>query len=379
MIPTSLLDTRASNAPILSVYLNDNGLPSSPRLHELLKEIRTTTDDLPRAQAMSVRADIDRIEGLAPRLDRSTAPAVAIFACNADGLFEVVELPEAVWDVAVAGPDPYLRPLRAITQAGPIGVVVVERGKAWVFTVDRGVIEKVAEMDERPLKHPKNPDEGLKQNYGGWQGYAERRARNHAGELIQRHYQEAALLLSDLHSTHRFGHVVVGGHSETLDAFIEILHPSLRSILAGSFTADPRTLDRGQVKALAASLVAEAVAREELVRVEALLDQAGAGRRAELGLARVLFAANLHAVDRMFVAGTFAKPGRRCDECGWLSRNHPTCEACDGPTSHVGDVVAAAIERVLADGGNVDQVRVASRLDAAGVGATLRFPIPDGI
>ena len=378
MIPTSLREFRASGAPVVSLYVNRDGVPSGPRIRELLKNARTALPDLPREHEMSLRDDIATVEELSSKIDRSAAVCTAVFACGPAELFEVVELTEPVWDIAVMANEPYLRPLRATSDAAPVGLAVVDRAKAWVFTVRGNDIEKVAELDDQP-QHLKNPDEGHKRNFGGWHGYSERRSRAHASALTQRHFQEAARLLSDLDDQHRFGYIVVGGHTETLDGFVELLHPSLRSKLAGTFTADPRTLDRAQVRDMARDLVGQAREQAELSAIDNLLDQALSGQRGVVGLKSVLFAANLHAVEHMLVAGSFTKPGNLCTECGWLSRNGGTCVACDGETAEVDDIVAAAIERSIADGAQVDHVRVASQLDASGIGAKLRFPIPDAI
>lgn len=378
MIPTVLGQPRSSDAPVLSVYLNRDGLPSGPRLRELLKVARARSGDLTHDHAMSLRSDVESVEGLASKIDRMAVPAVGVIACHGQGWFEVVELPEQVWDVAVVADKPYLRPIRAAVAPQPTGVAVVERGRVWVFTVHGGAIEKVAQLEEQP-QHPKNPDEGLKSNFGGWHGYAERRARGHADAVLQRHVQEAARLLTELDEEHRFGHVVVGGHIEQLDSFTSQLHPSIRSKLAGTFAADPRTLDRGQVRDHASRLVAEARERAELEQIEELLAAAAAGSRAVTGVAPALLGANLAAIDHLLVAGSYTKPGSECPACGWLSRRNGPCPACDAMTVEVDDVVAALVEKVLAVGGSVDHVRVASRLDANGVGARLRFPLPDGV
>lgn len=378
MIPTALGQPRSSDSPVLSVYLNRDGLPSSPRLRELLKSAQAGLAELPRAHAMSLRADVEAVEAAAPKIDRIAAPAVGVIACQDEGWFEILSLPEPVWDVAMVASEPYVRPIRAVSEPGPVGVAVVERGRVWVFIVDDTGIEKIAEIEEQ-AQHPKNPDEGLKSNFGGWHGYSERRARGHAGAVWQRHFQDAARLLSDLDSRHHFGHLVLGGHTEQLDGFAALLHPSIRERLAGTFAADPRTLDRGQVRDHAGRLVAAKRKEDELDRIETLLAAAAAGPRAVLGVAKCLLAANLAAVDQLLVAGSYTKPGARCDDCGWLSRNDSQCAACDGPTTPIDDVVAAAIEKVVADGGRVDHVRVASRLDADGVGAKLRFSLPDGV
>ena len=211
MIPDVLDQPRPYPGPVISLYLNRDGLPSAPRIRELLKSIRASAAQASHEDAMSIRADSEAVEQLATKLDRTAAASVGIFACGAVGVMEVVELSEPVWDVAVVDTVPYLRPLRAVAETGPVAVAVVERGRAWVFSVDQGSIDKLADIEEQ-LSHPKNPDEGLKRNYGGWHGYAERRARAHAGAKTQRHFQEAARLISELDEKHRFGYVVVGGH-----------------------------------------------------------------------------------------------------------------------------------------------------------------------
>ncbi len=378
MIPTALYEFDASGAPVVSLYLNRDGLPSGPRIRELLKGARSRLPELSREHSLSLRQDVAEIEAVAEKVDRLAAPSVGVFACNPAGLFEMVELGEPVWDVAVVATRPYLRPLRAVPERRPVGVAVVDRANAWVFTVDGREIEKVAELNDK-LQHPKNPDEGLKRNFGGWHGYAERRARAHAGALTQRHFQEAARLLSELDDVHGFGYIVVGGHTGTLEGFVELLHPSVRGKIAGTFTADPRTLDRSQVGDFAHDLVASAREAEELTAIDALLDRTAGAGRGVLGLKEVLFAANLHAVDHLLIAGSFTKPGTQCRECGWMARNGAACVACDGVMVDIDDIVAAAIERSIADGARVDHVRVASQLDASGIGASLRFPIPDAI
>ncbi len=115
-------------------------------------------------------------------------------------------------------------------------------------------------------------------------------------------------------------------------------------------------------------------AEDEALTAE-LVERLGRGGDAVAGTVRVLEAANAKAVERLVVSGTFARPGAACRNCGWLHRTATVCEVCGHAMEEVDDVVAEAMEAVLASGGSVRQVRVGSALDADGVGAFLRFPV----
>jgi peptide subunit release factor 1 (eRF1) len=104
-------------------------------------------------------------------------------------------------------------------------------------------------------------------------------------------------------------------------------------------------------------------------------DTAWSGGNAVLGLTSVLHAANARAIDRLVVAGEFARPGTMCQRCSHLSRDGRECPVCGSATFELDDVVAAVMESVVASGGTVHQIVVASPVDSAGVGALTRFPV----
>jgi peptide chain release factor subunit 1 len=127
------------------------------------------------------------------------------------------------------------------------------------------------------------------------------------------------------------------------------------------------------------SLERKAINERETGRVRDLLDTAGAGGAAVLGLSDVLKAANARAIDRLIVAGSYAKEGAVCDGCGWLSRNGSECPVCGSQTRRTDDVVDEIIEATIGESGDVLQVSIASPLDQQAIGAVLRFPLPDGM
>jgi hypothetical protein len=90
----------------------------------------------------------------------------------------------------------------------------------------------------------------------------------------------------------------------------------------------------------------------------------------------VLAAANAQAVDTLVVAGDFNRSGAICDNCGHLAREGRSCPICNAPMFEVDDIVASAMDAVVAAGGRAVQLKVASPVDSHGVGALTRFPVP---
>ncbi len=353
--------------PVLSVYVNREPLHESvrARLSDLLKPLRSLSN-LDHDAQMSLRSDLDSVIGLADRIDVDRSPATAVFACDGGGLFEYIPLSTPVWDVAFAADRPYLRPLRSIRQRDSVVVAVVDRRHAWLYGGGGGSM-RLLELIEESESH--------KGNFGGFSGYEEKGARNHADFLDRRHFRYVADRLFELQRKLGFGKLVVGGHEETSVRFESFLHPYLRARLLGSFVIDPHTMsdsdiaDRANVFLLDASYEAEEALAS---RVSVTSEEGG---RAVVGLKDVLNAVNNGAVDRLVVAGRFTRPGVMCGTCGWLERSGESCMACGSGMVVLGDVIDAAMEQVLRRGGQADQISVSSPLDAHGVGALLRFSV----
>ncbi|MGH8874246.1 MAG: hypothetical protein ACRDVM_03205 [Acidimicrobiia bacterium] len=352
---------------LLSVYVSPMpGRASSALLSDLLKPVRGRCDRLDRPAAMSLRRDLDRVHDLAPRLDTEKAPGVAVFACSAQSLFDYRQLPSSVWDHASVGPRPYLRPLRGIPDPMAVGVAVVDRRRARVYSKLGADLQELGPVSEADIG---------KTNYGGFHGYAEQRARSRAEEATARMLREAAELLFAHHREHPVRLLALGGHQETLDELRPHLHPYLRELATRTFVIDSRTMTPALVREAVDALECQERRQLEERLVGEVMSTAMADGVAVIGLGRVLQAANAKAIKRLVVAGRFAKDGIVCIACRRLGRSGDPCDLCGGHTWATEDVVAEAMEVAAADGSEVHQVSVASPLDAHGVAATLRFPL----
>ncbi len=370
-----LRELDADGHPVLSVYVGlrpEVGtlreLPA--RLKDLLDPLTETTESMAREDRMSLREDVRAVLGMTGRIAEDLGRGVAIFRCHAAGIDEYVSLPAPVRDRAIVESTPYLRPLEAmLSHLRRYGVVVVDRRKADIFRFYQGELEAWEEMAEEEIR---------KDNFAGWYGLEEHRVRNHADEVLQRHYRAVAARLAELwRSDDGFDLLIVGGHREHVDGLLEHLHPELRPLVAGTFTIDPRTMTPAMVEEAAEGVAAEWERRVAKEEVERLLDTARSGGEAVLGLAEVVPRVNQRAVDLLVVQAQTTRPGYRCRGCGYLALEADgVCPVCGGAMEQVPDVIDAVTEAVVAAGGSVHHVLGETDLAPYEVGAFLRFNIP---
>lgn len=363
---TSVAKLESPSGTLISVYLNHPPAQTAAVLADLLKPLRGRSESLERPVALSVRDSAERILALQPRIDADPSAAFAVFASEGDGIFEIVPLPSAVWDVATLGTKPYLRPWRAIPRTLRVGVIVADRRTAWVHVTEN---DRVVLLGE-----PIVGDTG-KVNFGGFSGYEEHGARARGESETARVWKEAGARLFASHQDSPLDVVVLAGHQENLDEMAGHLHSYLQSLPHGRLVIDPRTMTEPIIRERVAEVVGRIRSEHEDGLVEQVVSAAGAGGLAVTGTVAVLRAVNVGAVSHLVLAGAYSKPGVVCGECGQLARSGSACASCGAATREVDDILGEAVEVVLAGGGKVTQIRVASRLDGSGTGALLRFAV----
>jgi hypothetical protein len=65
-----------------------------------------------------------------------------------------------------------------------------------------------------------------------------------------------------------------------------------------------------------------------------------------------------------------------CPRDGWLGESGNRCPICGTTTRHACDIIDELVERVVDEGGSVEQVDIDTELAPKLVGAVLRFPLP---
>lgn len=373
----ALLHFEPSGAPVVSLYW---AVPEDPgqlrgarsKLHQLVHTVRSRAEapDLTRADRMSLRADAQRIlelEGLAPTLPGRT---LALFRCHRRGIEEAVVLPGWVRDRIEVDATPYLRPLLAVVdEAHRYAVVVVDREHGRLFEYYLGVLEARKREDNRVLR-TRDFAEGDK----------EHGVHHKVEELAKRHYREVAAALDQLVQQDGIELVVVGGHEDTVPAFVDQLPHHLRRKVVGTFITDPRTLTPATARDEAERAIDDYERREEQQLVAQALEKVAAGGLGAAGLEWCLLAANEQAIQYLLVTADASAPGRVCDRCGWLGLEAQECPVDGQRTRATSDVIDEMATRVLDAGGAVEHVYAGTPLRDHAVAALLRFPVhpPDG-
>lgn len=361
-----IADLRSGSGSLISLYA---GRPSpggfAALLSDLSKPLRDRAAGLDRSIQKSVRADSERIRGLADQLELDSAPGYAIFASELDEIFVLEALSHPVPDTATLGPRPYMRPLRATPRSLRSGIIVADHATARTFSAVEGMIQEIDSFET---------DIGNR-SWGGFAGYEEHTVRARAEEVTVKMWRQAGERLLEEHMGKPFDYLAIGSHEETIDEIAKTLHPYLERLERASFTLNPQALGLPGLRTEVAAMDDEMRESRQSALADRVCDTAWRGGNALLGLREVLEAANTQAIDTLVVAGPFSRPGVLCDSCGYLAREGDICPICEVSLFPVDDVVGALMEAAVAASGVVSQISVASPLDRHGVGALTRFPV----
>ena len=366
-----LAKVRGDSTPVVSVYLNTRWKDEHQREHTrtfLKTELKRARQGHPGeglADALDwVQSQGEALLTGAPEPDTF---GVALFACPAVGLREVIPVHVPFEEAFVVAATPFLRPLAAaLGEAPPALVVFVDGESARLIPMLPDQASEEVRLDSAvPGRHRR----------GGWAQLAESRYRRHIEDRRDRHFEAVAETLSRLVEEYAVERVVLAGEPGTVAALRKALPAPMVRRVAGTVTAarhEPASL----IVTRAATAIAEIGGRETRAAVdEALGDDAGGGKAAA-GLEPVLDAIGRGAVHRLYVLREFHEPGRVCAGCdGIQPGGEPTCRRCGRPTmaAELGD---AMVDRVLAAGGSVTLVAAHDGLGrAGGVVARLRFPL----
>jgi hypothetical protein len=286
----------------------------------------------------------------------------ALFASHEADLMTTLALPCRLPDRAVLAVRPHVRPLLVALQRCPaFHVVVTDRQHSWLFRVTGDRIDAEAQQAAPGVRDHK---------FGGWYGLESYRINDRVTELAHRHYRDTAALLERPAPAGALP-LVVGGHEDSVPAFLATLPAGARDRFAGSFVVDPHTMTPARVRALAAPVIEDWVNRREQQLVGQITSEPPGGLAAT-GLNACLPAVNQRAVAVLVVPVGGLIPGFACDSCGMLGSGPGACPHGPPAVRPVPDLLEEMAVAVREDGGEVVAVHDAP----ADVAARLRFPLP---
>ena len=295
------------------------------------------------------------------------AGGVALFACEALGLREMVPSRIPFENAFAVGETPVLRPLMALDESAPATLVVfidTESARLVPLTAT-GPGEEVALRSEVPGHHSR----------GGWAQMAQSRYRRHIQDHRARHFEAVVETLTALMDGHGVRRIVLAGEPRNVAVFRKEIPPRLAASIMG-MVAGAQHEGIGLIVARAAEYLPHVEEQREAEGVDGVLTAAAKQGKAAAGLDATLGAINRGAVHRLYLLKGWSATGRRCGGCGALQSGFSwTCPACGGETATV-ELAEAMADRVVAAGGSVETIEVHQPLAAAGgVAAELRYPL----
>lgn len=352
---------------IVSVYLNTRWADE----HQRDRTRVFLTRELRRAREAAVAApdDLQWVEqegrALIEQARLTEAHGVALFACQALGLREVIPVRARFQEAFVVAERPDLRQLIGVLDDYASAMVVFIDGESarLVPLHATGADEEVRLEGEVPGHHRR----------GGWAQLAQSRYARHIETHRAEHFEAVAQALTEVVEAQGIRRILLAGQEDRLAAFREHLPDRLQPLVVGYIHAG-RWESTSEILARAVARLELHERSDEAADVDEVLTEAAKGGRATAG-ARTLEAARRAAIHRLYILAGLRRSGRECERCGGLQETGSACGLCGGSTREV-DLGAALVDRVLATDGTVETLAEHSGLAAAGgIAARLRYPL----
>lgn len=340
-------------------------------LIKLKNRVRAVTQALPRlgldrAAQEEIAHDLDRVQQyLRVPANLPSTQGLALFACEAIGLFEAVPLPVVHRSRLAVDLTPLVRELASVEEEfGRLLTVVVDRMGARFF--------EVTAYDTRELPGLRADSTRGKRFRGDGTLWGEHTYHNRIRAEKQRHYEAIARELFAIDRRRPAHGIVLAGTGTDANAVEPFLHTYLIERLLGAARLNPKDATPPAVHA-ATLTVREAWERaEERDQVGQMLEGLGS-RWSVNGIDATLRALARGQVRTLLVHADASEPGFRCRESGRLARTERECRE-EGQPIPVIDIVDDAIEEALRQHVDVNVVYDAEALGSVdGLAGLLRF------
>ena len=362
-----LLTYEGNGDGVVSVYLDtDSARQSTEAINltarGLLKEVQPQHDK--EAQAIERYLDLS--------YDWSK-PGLALFCGKGGTFFRSYTSPVAFRNRIRLGPRPYVKPLaHLLDHYAHFGVIVVDRVNGKFFEYHLGepqASENFAGEEVRKAKRG-GGSSAVGRRGGGTSGPG---GGDHEEEVAARNLRECAAAAGRFYAERPIRRLFLGGTSETVAQFREMLPKQLQSCLVGAFAVD---IDMGEseIRRRALELLRQVNAEREDKLVERLVTLHAMGATAVIGLDDTLQAVSDKRVEALIISDGFRAPGYVHEPSGFVVANLARSPLTDSELSEVADVVDAAVAQTVAQGGHVEIIAENLMLEDAGrIGAILRY------
>jgi peptide chain release factor subunit 1 len=367
-----LAQVHPARGRVLSVFMNldPSELPTPAARSSAITSVMTDAahrveeaSGLEHDEREALKADVQRVREVLGGSDvaGNGTRAVAVYACQAEKLLEVVALRHPLGSRVVLDRTPHVEPLVREGGAERWCVLLANRRVARLFTGDGEELEETDRIED---------DVHSQHDQGGW---SQSRYQRGVEKEKDDHLQHAAEIAFELYQRRGFDRLLVGAPEELVNELEAKLHSYLQKLVVGRVQCDVENSSLEEVRACAADRILEFVRNCEREALDRLVQGVGSGGRGAGGLRDVLGALAQGKVAILLIARGFTASGV-CDTATGVLYADESDAPPDSALEPVEDVAEKAIERALEQSAEVIGVRHHDDLGPlGGIGAVLRY------
>lgn len=359
---------------VLSVYLDVDQARSENRGGKFENYLKRMLDAAGRELGEAERAEFEADAARVRQFVSSYAPkgrSLAVFCDDSDDFFQTHELSVPLRNEVRWSEELCVRPLlEAMDEHERYGVIFTDKKRGRLFTVFLGEIEEeLGAFMPAGVKHVMTTGRDHRWSQKNFQRSADFHTESHLKHIAQ--------LMGQLARRHSFDRLVLVGPKEVTSELSQCLPDRLKSRIAGVLPMPTHASEQAVLEeTLKLEETIERKAEEKLL--EDLIGTVIRGGNAVLGALPTLKVLNEKKIWKLVYAEGTALKGGWCGECAKLFEEHEAvvCDHCKGKVSPVEDLIECMSERVLRQGGKIEQVRgaAANKLkEWGGLGAILSY------
>jgi peptide subunit release factor 1 (eRF1) len=358
-----LLTFEAGEKQVVSLYLNAD-VGQMP-----VDAIKLKVRNLLREATNGAAGNHEAVERFLNNTYDWSKPGLAIFSCQEQDFFRAYPAAVAFNDRIRVSHKPYVKPLaHLLDHYARYGVVLVDRVGARFFLFDLGeLIETGGAMGEEIRKVKRGRGSSATGMRGGMGG------GRHEEEMADRNLRELAQEATDYFHNRGIRRLFLGGTTETLAQFRDLLPKQLQSCIAGTFAMD-KYASENEVRDRALELLHETNERREQQLVDSLITAAAKQANAVTGIDDTLQAVVEGRVQTLVLSDGLRLPGFAKPEVNFIVANPARTHYDLSELQEIDDVVEEAVALTMSQGGHVEVVANNPHLEDAGrIGALLRY------
>lgn len=362
-----------TDKPFITLYLNINAHDYLGQLEKdriFLKDSFTNEADKisDRGNLESFKKDEKRIKDYIDENIGTKAHGLAIFACDAEGIFEVFQSYMSFENEFVVDMYPHLKQLAIQADEFESSLVLMIDAKhARIFTLKLGGI-LTEEADRANFVHRRHKQ-------GGW---SQMRYERHIENQIEHHYAETAKILTDIEDSENYNDIILIGQEQELKNF----EKHLPKRILDKVTDTNNLQMRENVNEILNTIIDDLYKRKkekDFAMIQELINGAQMNDNSTLGIQDIVTLAKEGRIATLSMVENLETLGYKCGECLYISKDQymPGCPKCNGDLKET-NLTEEVIKYTFKNGGNVEFVEnetpsADELLKHEGIGANLRY------